>query len=333
MPKNIAEFMTEATGQYFSKFETSAKNKDFVSASEFSPLFAEVVADWAIQKWKKNACPNPVQLVELGPGRGLLMRRVLDYIEANSPDFFSALRVVLLEHSDDLKKIQKETLTGCEKLKTTQWISEIKQLPMLPFIMFANEFFDCLPIHQVVKTEMGFRERLVDGKKFTLSEDQPSYLTPYMAREHFNAIDGSVIELCPYAVYMINFITERIARSRSAMMIIDYGYEEPQTTETLQAVKDGKFYPILEAAGDADITAHVDFSALRSAALQGHVKVYGPLRQGIWLKKMKIEEKAQKAMDKSSDKDKKQIQENIQKLTSFNKMGNSFKVMVFSSRL
>ncbi len=333
MIKNIAEFMTEETGKYFSKLGLAKNNEEFTTASEFSDLFPIVMADWVIQKWKKNSSPNPVQLVELGPGSGKLMKHMLIEIAKKSPDMYAALRIVMLEHTKELEEMQKEKLANEPKLESAIWISDIRELPNLPFIMLANEFFDCLPIHQVVQTEYGLRERMVDGKKFVLSNSEPDYLIPYMARDHIKSLEGSIIEVCPYAVSMLNIISEKMKATRSTLIIIDYGYEEPQTIETLQAVKNGKFYPVLETHGDADITSHVDFSALRAAALHARARVYGPIKQGIWLKRMKIEEKAKIAMENATSEDeKRQIQESVQKLVSFNKMGNTFKVMVMSSR-
>ncbi len=335
MIKNIAEFMTEASSKYFSKLELTKESKSSEDSSVASELFSEIVGDWIIKAWYKNACPNPIQLVELGGGSGGLMKKVIQTIKTQAPDMYRAMRIVIVAHNPELVKIQKKTLAKEEKLKETKWITDIRELPFLPFIMVANEFFNSLPIHQIVKTESGFKERLIDSShKFVLSQNEPNYLQSYMAREHIKAIEGSIIEVCPYASSLISYISDRMNSYRSSVLIIDYGYEEPQTIETLEAMKEGKKISVLKA-GEEDgvkISSHVDFSALRAAALQARASVYGPLKQGIWLKKMNIEEKATQKMSTATLPEKREIHKSVQKLISFNKLGNSFKVMVMFSR-
>src|SRR3546814_6359640 len=46
---------------------------DFTTAPEVSQMFGELIGLWCADLWPRMGGPDPVRLVELGPGRGTLM--------------------------------------------------------------------------------------------------------------------------------------------------------------------------------------------------------------------------------------------------------------------
>ena len=80
---------------------------DFVTAPDISQMFGELVGLWAAVVWQSMGAPDPVALVELGPGRGTLMADALR-AAAGVPGFRSALRVHLVEASPTLRRVQAE---------------------------------------------------------------------------------------------------------------------------------------------------------------------------------------------------------------------------------
>ena len=54
--------------------------------------------------WRALGSPEQIELVELGPGRGLFAQDVLGWSEKKFPDFFRALRYVLVESSPALRE-------------------------------------------------------------------------------------------------------------------------------------------------------------------------------------------------------------------------------------
>lgn len=71
---------------------------DFTTAPEISQMFGELIAIWCIATWKEMGSPDPINIVELGPGRGSLMS---DFLRSSQsfPRFHSALQVHMIEIS------------------------------------------------------------------------------------------------------------------------------------------------------------------------------------------------------------------------------------------
>ena len=134
----------------------------------------------------------------------------------------------------------------------------------VPLIVVANEFFDALPIRQLVRAGDAWRERMVACQDLLFlpitGKDVPDSIIPEHLRD---AAPGSVIETSPASV--------GIARARratagaaqgGAALVIDYGYEGPAIGDTLQAVSGHHFANPFEEPGNRDLTAHVDFATL-----------------------------------------------------------------------
>ena len=69
---------------------------DFTTAPEISQMFGELIGLWAAEVWSSMGSPNPVRLVELGPGRGTLMSDALRAARI-VPAFRNALDVRLID--------------------------------------------------------------------------------------------------------------------------------------------------------------------------------------------------------------------------------------------
>jgi NADH dehydrogenase [ubiquinone] 1 alpha subcomplex assembly factor 7 len=133
----------------------------------------------------------------------------------------------------------------------------------LPVIVLANEFFDALPVRQFVSTPSGWRERLVGlapdgGLAFGLAAEAPNLALPERPA-------GSILEFCPDALAIAGRIAGHITTHGGAALAIDYG-EAASAGDTLQAVRAHRFVDPLEAPGEVDLTAQVDFGALSAAA-------------------------------------------------------------------
>jgi SAM-dependent MidA family methyltransferase len=91
------------------------------------------------------------------------------------------------------------------------------------------------------------------------------------------------VESCPAGVGILRDLADRLVRQGGAAVLIDYGYEGPRAGDTLQAVRRHRFADPLDAPGEQDLTAHVDFVALAGAARAAGCAVHGPAPQGAWL--------------------------------------------------
>ncbi|MEO1103192.1 MAG: SAM-dependent methyltransferase, partial [Pseudomonadota bacterium] len=143
-PVSVAEFMaaclTDPDG-YYATFEPFGDAGDFITAPEISQMFGEIVGAWLLDRWHADGAPSPVDLVELGPGRGTLMADALRVMRRDER-FIGASRVVLVEASDRLRRVQRERLGPLHPRLCWAETPPGER----PIYLIANEFFDALPI-------------------------------------------------------------------------------------------------------------------------------------------------------------------------------------------
>ena len=143
---------------------------------------------------------------------------------------------------------------------------------------------------------------------------------------HTTAANGSVYETAPAALALTEEIARAIESRGGGALIIDYGYNAPGFSETLQAVADGKFVGVLNEPGDSDLSAHVDFTALARAAAAAGAAVYGPTPQCNFLADLGIGERGERLI-KSNPHDARAIVVAIDRLVNPTEMGVLFKVL------
>ncbi|OYZ71634.1 MAG: methyltransferase, partial [Rhizobiales bacterium 24-66-13] len=113
---------------------------DFITAPEISQMFGELLGLWVLAAWQQMGSPNPIHLVELGPGRGTLMA---DALRATRllPGFADAVRVHLVEMSPVLRARQQATLANAAIVHPISWHTRLEDVPDGPVLVLANEFF------------------------------------------------------------------------------------------------------------------------------------------------------------------------------------------------
>ena len=117
-----------------------------------------------------------------------------------------------------------------------------------------------------------------------------------------------------------------IARKGGAALIIDYGYDQPGFGETLQAVGKHQFKGVLEAPGEIDLSAHVDFTAFAAAARRGGAQTFGPVGQGQFLEALGIGARTEKLALLNKNEASK-IAEAVDRLVKPEQMGTLFKAL------
>ena len=330
-PISVAQYMTLALHDpqsgYYATRDPFGVRGDFITAPEVSQMFGEMLGLWIAQSWHDQGKP-PARLVELGPGRGTLMADALRVIRQLMPEFLEKVDVVLVEASPALTAIQKETLA--QSGARTGWAAQFDDsLGDRPLFLLANEFFDAQPIRQFVKTERGWCERMVvvngDALDFVLSpEAVPSSIVP---ANRDGAPLGAFYETSPGATAIAQQVAEVIARKGGAALIVDYGYDaEAGFGETLQAVSAHQYANVLEAPGDADLSAHVDFAALAESARVAGAKPYGTVGQGEFLEALGIVQRAA-SLARGKLGSNPEIDSQLERLILPEQMGTLFKVL------
>ena len=116
-PITVADFMAEALGHpvhgYYMTRDPFGARGDFTTAPEISQMFGELTGLWCAEVWRTTIAPDPVHLVELGPGRGTLMADALRAARM-APDFLAAAAIHLVETSPVLAETQRQTLAGLD---------------------------------------------------------------------------------------------------------------------------------------------------------------------------------------------------------------------------
>ncbi len=317
-------------GYYLSR-DPLGREGDFITAPEVSQMFGELLGLWTASVWKAIGSPPLLRLIEMGPGRGTMMADALRALRV-LPPLYQALSIHLVEVNPVLREKQKATLSGSRNIT---WHDTIDDVPDGPSVIFANEYFDVLPIHQAVKSENGWHERTVeldDSGKLVFgaaSDPMPRFevLLPSWVRA---APVGAVFEWRPDAEIMK--IASRVRDQEGAALIIDYGHLRSDAGDTFQAISRHSFTDPLKDPGEADVTAHVDFQALARAAEDLGAAVHGPVPQGDFLKRLGIETRAISLMAKASHEVSEDIASALKRLIGGGSsgMGQLFKVLAIS---
>ena len=336
-PLPLDEFMADALahpdlGYYITRDPLGVKG-DFITAPEVSQMFGELLGLWAAVQWRALGAPNPVRLVELGPGRGTLMADAL-HAARLVPGFLDAVRVEFVEISPALRARQKETMAARAPGISVAWHDWVGDVPDGPVIVLANEFFDALPVRQFVRTPGGWRERMVDATAdgrlvFAYSDVGQPVVPPTWDDVLGDVAEDGIVEVSPATAAVAGLIGERIARFGGAALIVDYGHAQSAPGDTLQAVRAHERDEPLAQPGEADLTAHVDFAALAHAGVRAGVRVLGPVAQGTFLQRLGIDARAAMLMDNAAADVARDVKLAHHRLTSPEAMGTLFQVLAF----
>jgi SAM-dependent MidA family methyltransferase len=323
--------LTHPQHGYYVSRDPLGREGDFTTAPEVSQMFGELLGLWTASVWKGMGSPALLRLVELGPGRGTMMADALRALRI-LPPLYQMLNIHLVEINPVLRDKQKAALSAARNIS---WHDSIDDVPEGPAIILANEYFDVLPIHQAVKKETGWHERVIvldeDGNlAFDAAPDPlPRFevLLPPLLRA---APAGAVFEWRPDAEIMK--IASRVRDQDGAALIIDYGHVRSDAGDTFQAIARHSYTDPLKTPGQADVTAHVDFRALANAAEDMGARVHGPVTQGDFLKRLGIETRALTLQAKTTPEVSADIAAALKRLTDSGRggMGSMFKVLAIT---
>jgi NADH dehydrogenase [ubiquinone] 1 alpha subcomplex assembly factor 7 len=283
-PISISHYMAESNARYYNSRDPFGTAGDFITAPEISQMFGELIGLWLADIWIRAGRDPYVHYVELGPGRGTLARDVLGTAKRYGLEPI----VHFVETSTALKALQLELHPQA------RWHADLSTVPTdAPLLIVANEFLDALPVRQMVRTSEGWRERMVGLDQDRLvpiagTQSMDNAVPPALREAH----EGAILETSPASAAVLYEVSGRLAAQDGAALFIDYGYAEPRFGSSLQAVRDHRKVDVFAAPGEADLTAHVDFSVLAAIAQSRDVRWLGTVEQGNWLRSLGIEARA-----------------------------------------
>lgn len=323
---------------YYASRPAIGGDGDFLTAPETSQMFGELIGSWAAANWLAMGAPDPLCWVELGPGNGTLSADAWRAFKA-APGLRDAAQLHFIEVSPDLRARQIAALAAVGAGVThRQSVAETLEAPTL---LIANEYLDCLPIRQFVRGARGqtWHEKLLgpvsrggDGLTFGLGPPlQPQQIPAYQPDPPLaEAPAGAVWEFAPGLSTEIAAIAARLQAHPGAALIIDYGAPRAGFGDTLQAMKAHTKVDPLDEPGAADLTAHVDFSAIAALAWSHGLKTWGPVGQGAFLQALGLDVRAE-ALMRANPGRKETIARQHARLTAPDQMGVLFQVLCLTS--
>jgi SAM-dependent MidA family methyltransferase len=279
--QNIAGYYTRGQEQF-------GKGGDFYTSSDVHAVFGRLLARQFREMWQMLGSPPRLDLIELGPGRGLLAQDVLDWSEKKFPEFFAKLRYVLIERSESLRVRLEDRFAGrvaAGKVKVVRTVQEIAA--PAHFIAFGNEFLDALPVEVV--SERGELRVGLQGERFVECFAPPQPRTAeFLDRYGIWPAEGERVEAAPQLVDAVSELAAALP-GRGFLMFIDYGYTRDELLagrhrDTLKAIQRHSISPSpYQRLGEQDITADVNFTAVAAAAAGAGLETLGLVTQAQFL--------------------------------------------------
>lgn len=330
-PLSVADYMAlclfDPDEGYYTTRQPFGADGDFTTAPEISQMFGELVGVWIYSAWTAIGRPLPVTIAEIGPGRGTLMKDILRTLSRLDAGLAAGACFAMIEASPRLSSVQKATLADVDV--DIFWHQTIATLPAEPLIIVANELFDALPVRQFVRVAEQWHERCIglgETQRLHFLAGAGSLDRSLLPPNTENAPDGSIFEVSNARTAMMEAIAEVIAMHNGAGLFIDYGHLEPGLGDTFQAVRNHCYEDVLESPGEADLTSHVDFAALATAARAKGLDAYR-MTQGDFLLRTGLVERAGRLGSDADEATREKISAEVERLAGPDAMGKLFKVL------
>ncbi len=324
-------------GYYVSGAHKFGAGGDFVTAPEISPYFGYCLGRQCARAFDEL----PREILEFGAGTGVMALQILQELERLQPD--QPVRYRILEVSPELRQRQRETfLHGSPHyLEQISWVDEVPE--DFSGLILANEVLDAMPVHLFRRTKKAVEELWVTGEGGRLELDWRQARTSLKAAvEAIEArwgelADGYVSEVNLRLAPWMEMLASRL--DSALMLLVDYGYtgqeyyHPERSMGTLichyrhQAHED-----VLLRPGLQDITANVDFSALRDAAVEAGFDFLGFTTQAEFLLSSGLDEMLGR-LDPNDVETHMRVMQGVKQLIMPDAMGERFKVMALGKGL
>ncbi len=335
-PMSVAGYMSACLHDpehgYYRRQPAIGTGGDFITAPEISQVFGELVGLWSAVVWQQMGAPQHLNLIELGPGRGTMMRDALRAARI-VPGFLEAVSLHLVDRNKTLLDIQLATLSDCGvpiKFHTfeSKALMMRSEMPEGATILLANEFLDALPIEQFEYVEGRWRAREIaigenDGA-LRFKPDMTVGFAPRSIPKPLVPKDGDIYEVSVHHGVLANAsLRTRADLGPLAALFIDYGHSATGFGDTLQGVANQAHVSPFHAPGETDLSAQVDFQHFAHECRGAGLSVDGPVPQAQFLGQLGIVERASRLMAANPTKAG-AIELQIQRLMAPTGMGSRF---------
>jgi SAM-dependent MidA family methyltransferase len=282
----FAEFMAVALygeGGYYRRAALpigAGPGADYATGSSLSPLFGAATA--RLLRRLDETLGRPADLLEVGYGGGEHLAAVAAALAAGP----AAGPRRLLAHEQRPRPLP----AGVEGLADLG-----RAAGAIRGLVFSYELFDALPVHRLVGGRDGLRELWVelagDGgfawREGPLSD--PALAALLGGAAPASLVPGQVADLAPGWAPLYRQLAGTLRQG--LLVTCDYGFERERLLDprvrlhgTAAAYRRQRVHrDVLRDPGEQDLTAHVDFTALRTAGEAAGLATVAFTRQARWL--------------------------------------------------
>lgn len=309
-PITFADFMEAALydcdfGYYTTPGPRIGPDGDYYTSPDVHPIFAELIGKQIAQAAEAIAgaghATEDFTIVEMGAGKGLLARHLLNAYRRDNQNVLSRLRYAIVERSAAMIAEQQRRLQPLlQDGVAITWYSDLTGIPKgsLTGVILSNELVDAFPVHRIVKRPLGLREIYVGWANNTFIEIEAPPFAPTL-HEYFDRVGVSLEngQRAEVNLQSLDWMRQVGARLRRGLVLtIDYGhtaadlFASTRKTGTLlcyhrQTVSDQPYMRI----GEQDLTTHVDFTSLALTGRDVGLEVTGFTNQLHFLMGLGIE--------------------------------------------
>jgi len=278
-------------GYYTSPREKFGKQGDFYTSSDVYAIFGRLLARQFEEMWRALGEPPEITLLELGPGRGLFAQDVLAWSRKIFPSFYDSLRYRMMEGSSGLRSRLAELFAPEITSGKMRIAAKLEEIAIEnPFIIFANEFFDALPV-EVLDHRGEVRVDVNGTRFFEIFAPPTDTVIDYVQNYAVHPEDGERVDIPLLAQDCMKRIGEMATASRQAgyFVFIDYGYTREEQLAgrhrgTVRAFRKHTLSDsVYDAPGEQDLTADVNFTALAAAAREHGIEPLALVTQSQFL--------------------------------------------------
>jgi SAM-dependent MidA family methyltransferase len=252
-PQPFAWFMEQALyhpehGYYSSDRAEIGRRGDYFTNVSVGSLFGELLAAQFAEIWDRLGKIDNFAIVEQGAHHGEFASDVLESAQRRFLQFFGALRYRIVEPFPKLQDRQSQTLAKFGD--RVQWRRSLDVLEPFVGIHFSNELLDAMPVD--------LRGKLVG-----------------LNRSEFILVESSEKQTTNQS--QLDWIANVAAKLKGGLvLVIDYGFAKTEFREILQVRAHHRSLDSpFEQIGDADITAHVNWTDIAKTAEKNGLRVLG----------------------------------------------------------
>ena len=235
-------------GYYSSDRAAIGRRGDYFTNVSVGPLFGQLLAMQFAQIWERLGRSDNFLIVEQGAHHGEFARDVLEFSRRRFPEFFSAMRYQIVEPFPKLQDRQLQTLR--EFANRVQWRNSLDELEPFEGVHFSNELLDSMPVN--------LRRKLVglNGDRIVFIDSPTEQMTN---QSQLDWIRDVALKL-----------------KRGFVLAVDYGFSNAEFRESFQIrAQHRSLGSPFEEIGNADITAHINWTNIADAAEKYGLRVSG----------------------------------------------------------